>query len=287
MEYIIINIVSVFVFSAIFLFFYLFQNRLFKFSENKFKKKSYDRNNKIHNYTLVIFFSIIYIIVGVFIEFRLPIGGANILNLSVNYSIILVSTLLLGCFYSSMVVLIGNTVAFIIIPSGAWLLLFPLCFATVTLAPFIIMYLVKKHVIFMYISFIFSILLVIIAIIGLELIINSSIFDANTRKYIFSCLIIFLIVMLISSLFLFIFKENKKLKFIIFSSLVIYYLFIAFIADPILLHFLYQVDYKILYISRCVSAPITFLINIFVSYFLIKTILKNNKNSFLLEKCLT
>ena len=135
------NLTSSFIYQNIFGSIGLFLIIMFSYY---FQKKSDSKSfiiakNSSKNYSLIFnmilssILSVVYILIGLFLEFHFSIASISIFEISFNLGFIIIITLLVGCFYSSIIISLGNIVAFFLVGKTAFLATFTLIRAAMPL----------------------------------------------------------------------------------------------------------------------------------------------------------
>lgn len=295
------NIIFPFITVFMWFFFYYLQKNTIRKDSLLFLKNRYKRGNIIFSFVITSFFICLYIIVGVFAEFKIQAGGATIFEITLNYGLIIITTLLIGCFYASIAAVLGNVLAFYVSPDRGGLFLFTFSFIRgfMPIVPYMLMILLNKYkrnklIIDVIQGILFTIstgcLIVAILIyngnISLDYRNGSSVFNSPLRY----ATIITVSIIFIAIFLYIIFSRFKRFDFLrngylllIITSMLIYVIIISFILDPFLLSYLLNntISYKELYTLRLSTAILSLFINIVVFYTVIRVIKLSKSINFL------
>lgn len=289
----------------IFLLYFFIQTKTFGEKSLFFLKSAYKRQNIIFSFSLTSILITLYILIGGFIEIRIPQAAhtATIFEINFNLAFICIITFLMGCFYASIVAVFGNIFAFLIFQgSGGFLFTFTLVRGIMPIVPFMLMLLLKKtsnpksnNLIFTIIFFTFSLLTLLFSILVFAKVINAnysskSEIAINSFRYsiLFTSIALNLIFIFIAVLIKLKKLDNYINNFFwtaIFSML-LYEAIISIVFDPILSRFIagHIYSYQELIALKLPTIMLSFFFNSWFVYIIPTILVKYKRFNFLITK---
>lgn len=278
------------------IFFYFLQKKSIKKDGFMFLKNVYARQNYLFSITLVGIFLGIYVLFKTLIKFDIGIQGREIFQATFDIGIIITYTFLIGCYYASLIAILGDIIAFFINSNGPFLFTFTFIYGLIPLIPFLLMIIFYKYkdksgftnitlIVFFIISC-FSLiisLLLITNIIKTQEIFNNDIIGKIDKDITFSLLLLLTVFIWVLIIYIIKFKKNffeKNFGYLILLSLIISYIMVSLIFDPLLLSELYNIPFKLLYIFRVSFIIFSITINFILSYSMVYLSSKYNKIDF-------